>query len=146
MAASLREGLEEMRLNPFGVEFLGALPSQRLVMFKREIYPAGWLDSEIKSAFSPIGRLRRSYTYHCERYWIQTAMPDTNSILKPKAVDIAHEKEFPCFLHHGNGTTEVLWGATYRITMVFLKLVFGFTPPDPGDITKGAGDFEGELF
>ena len=44
LAASLREGLEEMRLNPLGVEFLGALPLQRLVMFKREIYPfVGWV-------------------------------------------------------------------------------------------------------
>ena len=38
-AASIRESFEEMGLNPFGVQFLGPLPPQRLVMFHREIFP-----------------------------------------------------------------------------------------------------------
>ena len=38
-ATGLRESFEEMRLNPFGVRFLGPLPPQPLVMFKRTIYP-----------------------------------------------------------------------------------------------------------
>ena len=41
---SLRESFEEMRLIPFDVRFLGPLPSQKLVMFKRMIYPmTGWV-------------------------------------------------------------------------------------------------------
>ena len=39
MAAALREGVEEMRLNPLGVRFLGGLPPVHLVMFKRTIVP-----------------------------------------------------------------------------------------------------------
>ena len=38
-ATGLRESFEEMRLNPFGVKFLGPLPPQALVMFRRTIYP-----------------------------------------------------------------------------------------------------------
>jgi hypothetical protein len=39
-------------------------------------------------------------------------------------------EDFPCFLHEHNDESEVLWGATFRITMVFLEIVFGFRPPD----------------
>ena len=43
-ATSIRESFEEMGLNPFGVEFLGPLPPQRLVMFRREIFPfVSWI-------------------------------------------------------------------------------------------------------
>ena len=39
LATGLRESFEEMRLNPFGVRFLGPLPPAELVMFRRKIYP-----------------------------------------------------------------------------------------------------------
>ena len=39
LATGLRESLEEMRLNPFGVEFLGPMPAQTLLSFQRVIYP-----------------------------------------------------------------------------------------------------------
>jgi len=46
-ATGLRESLEEMRLNPFGVRFLGPLPPRSLVMFKRTIYPmVGWINRQ----------------------------------------------------------------------------------------------------
>jgi hypothetical protein len=41
-----------------------------------------------------------------------------------------YDREFPCFVHRQNGDSEILWGATFRIAMVFLALVFGFSPPD----------------
>ena len=47
LAAALREGFEEMRLNPLGVRFLGPMPAQHLVMFKRAIYPmVGWVNHQ----------------------------------------------------------------------------------------------------
>jgi len=98
-ATSLREGFEEMRLNPFGVKFLGPLPSQQLVMFQRVIYPmVCWISRQKR--FSP--------------NW------EVEDIIK----------DFPCFLHEHNNSVEKLWGATFRITMVFLEIVFGFKPPD----------------
>ncbi len=39
LAAGLRESWEEMRLNPFAARFLGPLPSQCLLLFRRVIHP-----------------------------------------------------------------------------------------------------------
>ena len=39
LATALREGFEEMRLNPLTVLFLGGLPPESLVMFRRLIQP-----------------------------------------------------------------------------------------------------------
>ena len=38
--------------------------------------------------------------------------------------------DFPCFVHREADHTEILWGATYRITVNFLQTVFAFRPPD----------------
>ena len=38
-------------------------------------------------------------------------------------------RDFACFLHRRDGQTERLWGATFRMAMRFLELVFGFRPP-----------------
>jgi len=130
LAASLREGLEEMRLNPFGVAFLGALPLQRLVMFKREIYPlVGWVGRQRRFfpnwevadiIYIPLRTFLEPKRY--ARYQLDIETPAGN---------VPYQKEFACFLHQHNGKTEVLWGATFRITMIFLELVFRFKPPDP---------------
>ncbi|MFC1505235.1 hypothetical protein ACFL5W_01830 [Thermodesulfobacteriota bacterium] len=129
LAASLREGLEEMRLNPFGFEFLGILPPQRLVMFKREIYPlVGWVARQKRFfpnwevadvVYLPLRNLLDSGRYARYQLEIET---DTGHI--------PYDREFPCFLQEQNGQAEVLWGATFRIAMVFLALVFGFEPPE----------------
>jgi hypothetical protein len=42
-------------------------------------------------------------------------------------------RSFPCFIHKWNGKQEVLWGATYRIVMSFLKLLYHFEPPPMQD-------------
>jgi hypothetical protein len=42
---------------------------------------------------------------------------------------VYHRNEFLCFIHHGRQGTEILWGATFRIAMDFLKIAFGFSPP-----------------
>ena len=47
LATALREGAEEMRLNPLGVGFQGMLPPEHLVMFNRTIYPmVGWVQRQ----------------------------------------------------------------------------------------------------
>jgi hypothetical protein len=38
-------------------------------------------------------------------------------------------QDFPCFRHQNEKEQEVLWGATFRIVMSFLEMVFGFTAP-----------------
>lgn len=145
LAASLREGLEEMRLNPFGVEFLGALPRQRLVMFKREIYPlVGWVGRQrrffpnwevAEIVYIPLRNLLDPKRYARYQLAIET-----------QAGNVPYQKVFPCFLHRHNGKTEVLWGATFRIAMIFLELVFGFKPPESETLAAKKGILKEDYF
>ena len=49
LATGIRESYEEMRLNPFGLRFLGPLPPRRLVMFERTIFPmVCWVSGQKK--------------------------------------------------------------------------------------------------
>ena len=128
LATGLRESLEEMRLNPFGVAVLGPLESQPLVMFGRVIYPiVVWVSGQKrfypnwevdKIVRIPLRNLFDSAKY--ARYRLRIENPAS-----AEKINI-----FPCFRLKKDGTTEILWGATYRITIGFLKQVFGFEPPD----------------
>ncbi len=131
LATSLRESFEEMRLNPFGVTFLGHLPSQRLVMFRRVIYPmVGWISRQKrfltnweveKVVYIPLEKLLDPGNYG--RYRLQ--MNNSHGKTLDRMPD-----NFPCFHHENQDETELLWGATYRIVITLLQLVFGFKPPD----------------
>ena len=128
-ATGLRESLEEMRLNPFRVKFLGPLPPQRLVAFDRVIYPmVGWVSRQKrfvpnreveKIVYIPLKKLLNPSQYACCRIQMKTASEKGTERVR----------EMPCFVHEQAGETEQLWGATYRIVMVFLELVFGFKAP-----------------
>ena len=120
-----------MRLNPFGVRLLGALPPEQLVMFRRVIYPlVCWVSHQRKFkanwevekvVYVPLSDLMNPANYARFHLHIETA---GNGNEKRRVQD------FPCFLPRGPGQTERLWGATFRLTMQFLTLVFGFQPPD----------------
>lgn len=128
LATGLREAFEEMRVNPLSLVFLGPLPEQRLVLFDRTIYPlAGWLfgknrfmlNHEVeKLVYIPIQQLLNGDNYI--RYRIKINATDQQN---------GGEQDFPGYHHRDVTGSELLWGATYRITMDFLKIVFGFTPP-----------------
>ncbi len=130
-ATGLRESFEEMRLNPLGLKFLGPLPLQQLVMFKRVIYPMVcrvpyqkrfFLNWEVdKAIYIPIRNLLNPSNYAC--YRLHTNMPDEN-------IKKSHHTDYPCFLHEHQNRREILWGATFRITMSFLEIVFQFKPPN----------------
>jgi len=126
----LRESLEEMRLNPLLVKFLGPLPPQRLEMFHRVIYPmAGWITGQKR--FFPnwevekIVYIRLRDLLNEDRYACYRLQMETRQNSKGNGIT----QDFPCFLHQNRYEREVLWGATYRIITVFLELVFGFSPP-----------------
>ena len=131
LATSLRESLEEMRLNPVGVKFIGPLPAQRLVMFKQKIFPmAGWItrqrrffpNREVEKIVRvPIRNLLTPTNYGRYRLHIRSADPADS-----------HRKldDYPCFVHENENESELLWGATYRIATTFLDRVFGSRPPD----------------
>jgi hypothetical protein len=131
LAGALRESYEEMRLNPFRVTFLGPLPSQRLVMFQREIFPmVCWLPRQKrfslnweveKLVYIPLRKLLNPANYLCYRLSSDTPRKSWNH---------KKERDFPGFLSGNHPESEVLWGATFRITMAFLDIVFGFRHPD----------------
>ena len=128
LATGLRESVEEMRLNPFGLKFLGPLPPQPLVMFQRVIYPmVVWVTGQKR--FYPNWEVEKIVciplreffnTSQYARYRLKIETPST-----AENINI-----FPCFRYQKDGEAEILWGATFRITMVFLNYVFGFSPPD----------------
>jgi len=130
LAAALREGFEEMRLNPLGVTFLGPMPAQHLVMFKRAIYPmVGWVNRQQrffpnweveKIVRIPLVSLFDVGNYARYRISFKTGTPG--------APDMPY-RDMPCFIHRHNRDDELLWGATYRITERFLKTIFDYVPP-----------------
>lgn len=144
-ATCLREGFEEMRLNPLGVKFLGRLPVQKLVMFRREIYPfVGWVkhqkrfipNREVdKIVRIPIDNLLLPENYACY------ALTMENPVNGDKKKVNSH---YPCFLHWEGDKMELLWGATYRIIENFLYQVFDFTPPSLKTLPIVYGHLDGQ--
>ena len=133
LATALREGAEEMRLNPFGVSFLGPMQAQQLIMFRRHIYPlVGWVNRQRRFFPNwevdrivriPVAALLDGGNYGRFHISLESDRPDIADI---------HHRDMPCFVHRRNGHEEMLWGATYRITEHFLRVVFGFIPPSSG--------------
>jgi hypothetical protein len=131
LATGLREGWEEMRLNPFSVQFLGPLPPQRLLLFRRIIHPTvGWVlwkqrfvpSREVdKIVRIPLSSLLKPAYYACYRLHVP---PHLEKRFNRSTQDM------PCFLHQDGDRVEILWGATYKIVIHFLEVVFGFKPPE----------------
>jgi hypothetical protein len=130
-AACLRESFEEMRVNPLRVKFLGALHPQRLVIRDRFIYPlVGWIPRQNRFlhnweveriVYIPFKQLldTSNYALFEMRMAGENQMPDTGMPLR-----------HPGYLHTSEHGTDLLWGATFRIVMDFLQIVFRFIPPD----------------
>jgi len=132
LATALREGLEEMRLNPLGVTFLGPLFPQALVTFARVIYPlVCWVPRQKR--FFPNWEVEKVIYISLRNLLDPSHYACCRLSLKPSDDKEKDEKlrDVLCFRHTTeDGTEEILWGATFRITMNFLEIVFGFTPPD----------------
>jgi len=101
------------------------------VMFRREIFPfVGWIRNQgrffinrevEKIVHIPLKELLNKSNY--ARYKLLFNVP--KGPVKNGAFQY-----FPCFLHRTMMGTDVLWGATYRIVMIFLELIFGFKEPE----------------
>jgi hypothetical protein len=52
----------------------------------------------------------------------------------------------PGFRLPGPAGADILWGATYRIAMDFLKIVFGFEPPPVEALPAVAGELATSYF
>jgi hypothetical protein len=137
LTTGVRESIEEMRLNPFRLDFLGPLPAQPLVMFKWVIYPmVVWISGQKrfypnweveKIIYIPLRDLLNSarYARYRLRFEDETPVPQVNT--------------FPCFRYETAHEVELLWGATYRIATAFMDDVFGFVPPDLNSLPEFRG-------
>ena len=130
LTAGLREGLEEMRLNPLGVRLLGPLPSQSLRLFQREIYPMVVL-IERQQHFFPNWEVEKIITVPIQQFLNPAHYAACRLSLgsgKDKHASSAIEA-FPCFRLPDVAGPEILWGATYRMVINFLEVAFDFRPP-----------------
>jgi hypothetical protein len=135
LATSLREGWEEMRLNPLNMRFLGFMRPQRLRLYRRVIYPmVGWVylqkrfvpSWEVESVvWIPLASLLNPSQYARFRLHIPEGLRERF----PEPF-----QDYPCFIHEDSGDTELLWGATYWIVTRFLERIFGFKAPDEGEL------------
>ena len=117
-------------VRPWSVEFLGILPTYQLRVFRRGILPmVGWMrfngrfriNWEVEKIVPvPLADFLKSERYAGCFFEPEDGV-DNDVTLRPDAQ--------PCFIYEDDGGREVLWGATYRIVMSFLSLVYGFEPP-----------------
>ena len=128
----LREGFKEIRLNPFKVDFLGPLQCYRLERFHRIIFPMVGMMRQ-KSRLKPnwevekILRIQLTSLFNHEKHanYRLKVTGEFRELFGEEWIDNE------CFIHQREGQPdEILWGATYKITMSFLKAVFNFDPPD----------------
>lgn len=123
-AGVLRESWEEMRLPPWKVEYMGALPTHRMPSFPRIIFPV-------------VGRLRGAWkprpNWEVERVLRLPLRsffdPESYAICRMKLPESVGERlgadhwEVPCLVVEHPEGTEILWGATFRILMGFMGRV-----------------------
>ncbi|MBW2630484.1 MAG: hypothetical protein JRC90_01755 [Deltaproteobacteria bacterium] len=131
LANAVRESWEEIRLSPFNIRFLGPLPSYRLHLFTKTIFPMIGL-VEKKWKFRPSREVDKMVEipleafYNKENYgFFSIRSPDDT------ADGTENEWKFPCLIHKNiKGEEEILWGATFNIIMSFLDIAFDFTLPE----------------
>lgn len=131
LVTALRESWEEMRLNPLGVRFLGPLPSQCLIVFRRVIHPmVAWIPRQKR--FHPNWEVERIVSIP-----LRSLLDPANYALY--LLDVppglrwrlpGREHRYPCFLYSSRGNREMLWGVTFRIVMSLVEMVFNFNLPD----------------
>ncbi|MDD5100420.1 MAG: hypothetical protein PHP66_05655 [Syntrophales bacterium] len=128
LANALRESWEEIRLFPNRVRFLGPLPSYRLTLFRRTIFPlAGFvevpdmprLSREVEKIVEiPLSAFFQNDHFGC----IQIEAPDPSG---------RSSLQYPCLIHtDADGIEEVLWGATFHIIVGFLGILMDYRIPE----------------
>ena len=128
LANAIRESWEEIRLNPFNIDFLGPLPTYSLTMFQRTIFP---LVACVKRPwqFRPNQEVDKVVEiplrhFFEERHYAWFSIDSTY-----RGDDDPH-RHFPCYVvQNGSGVPDILWGATFNIIQVFLKIIFDFRLP-----------------
>jgi 8-oxo-dGTP pyrophosphatase MutT (NUDIX family) len=126
---ALREAWEEIGLNPLNTRYLGALPSYTLSMFARTIFPVVCMTRrrfayKLNSEVDKIVEIPLTSFFLRENYAmlnVTTSLGETSEPLQYQA---------PCLvIPDGNGSEDILWGATFNIIHNFLSIISGNTLP-----------------
>ncbi len=127
MTTALREAWEEIRLSPFRTQLLGSLPTYNLAAFKRTIFPvAGFVDNQ--GALRPNGEVEKLIEIPLASFYDPESL---GSILIAKDGQSAPSALFPCLFHtDSDGVQEILWGATFYITVQFLRITLDYLLPE----------------
>ncbi len=125
LSSVLRESWEEMRLPPWKVEYMGALPTLWMQSFPRVIFPVvgkvrpGWKarpNWEVESVLRlPLRAFFDPANYAICKFLVQTPSEEGQA---------THEWEYPCLVINDPAGEEILWGATFKILMNFMERVF----------------------
>jgi hypothetical protein len=144
LATGLREGFEEMRLNPLGFRFLGPMPPACLRVFRRKIYPmVGWVPGQRR--FRPNWEVDRIVRIPLRAFWESDRYANYRVSFSRRVERRFNRKsdDFPCFMFENEGRQELLWGVTYRIIMNFMASVLEFDPPDVAHLPVISGRLRG---
>ncbi len=131
LTGAVREAWEEIRLNPFNVQFIGPLPCHSLILFRRTIFPLVGLVKNMP-CYRPNHEVERIVEIPLGAFF----QKDNYARLQIKAVDSIRRGdqtswEFPCFIQReGKNGQDILWGATFHIIVRFLEILFDFKLPD----------------
>jgi 8-oxo-dGTP pyrophosphatase MutT (NUDIX family) len=140
-ATGLREAWEEMGLNPFGLVFLGPLPTTCLVRFDRSIHPlVAWVSRQKRFRLSweverivqfPLRALLNPFNYCHYRMYVPEQREGGPEAQEDDYLEgfRGSDVDFPCFVYNTGGRAELLWGATFRIVTRLLEMIFGFEAP-----------------
>jgi len=125
---ALRESWEEIRLCPNRVRFLGPLPTYRLTLFRRTIFPlVGFVENpglpRPNREVEKIVELPLSAFFQRDRFGCYQIEADHSA--EQTAL------QSPCLIHtDSDGREEVLWGATFHIIVGFLNIVLDYRMPE----------------
>lgn len=132
LAAGLREGIEEMRINPFRLEFLGPLPPERLLVYSKILFPfalrvRGQRRFRINWEVEEVLRVPLVDFFSPGNYG-KFVIPNP-AFIPGSGVEKTRELLFFNLRHH-RPNPEILWGVTLRIIMGFLGVFYQFCPPE----------------
>lgn len=131
LANALRESWEEVRLNPFNITYLGAMPSYTFSPARRTIFPVAGL-MKISSSLRPNAEVEKVVSIPVSAFF--NAENYANFVIEPPLPERQNHdypQDYPCLVYRDtDGSQEILWGATFNIIMEFLRLTFDLRQPD----------------
>lgn len=123
LTTSLREAWEEVGLNPFNVNFLGALPCYSLSFLARTIFPVVCLTAKpfqykLSSEVEKILEIPVGFFFDQSNY----AMLNIKTAATNNPEHLLYQ--MPCLVFpDGQGGEDILWGATFNIITNFLRII-----------------------